>query len=118
MVKIENPKAGDPGRAVRAGRQGRSYFLVFNANKKSITIDLKSDAGKRLALVKDLARKADVFVENFAPGAIERLGLGADVVSKINPGDHLCAGEGVRRGQPVREQPGLRHDRAGRRAAS
>ena len=85
VVKIENPKSGDPGRAILSEPARDSfYFLIFNANKKSLTVDLKSAAGKRLAL--DLARKADVFVENFAPGAIERLGLGWDVLSKLNPG--------------------------------
>ena len=85
VVKIENPKSGDPGRTVLA-EPGRDafYFLIFNANKKSVTIDLKSAAGKKLVL--DLARTADVFVENFAPGAIERLGLGYDVICKLNPG--------------------------------
>src|SRR5262249_18462828 len=59
------------------------YFLLFNANKKSTTINLKAPRG--LELVKALAKEADVFVENFAPGAIERLGLGYDVIAKINP---------------------------------
>ena len=84
VVKVENPKGGDPGRGIFAD-PGRDsfYFLSFNANKKSLTVDLKSAAGKQLVL--DLAKKADVFVENFAPGAIERLGLGWDVLSKVNP---------------------------------
>ena len=59
------------------------YFLLFNANKKSVTVNLKSERG--LALVKDMAKRADIMVENFAPGAIERLGLGYDVVRSINP---------------------------------
>jgi formyl-CoA transferase len=85
VVKVENPKAGDPGRGIFTDPGGDSfYFLTFNANKKSLAVDLKSPAGKQLVL--DLARKADVFVENFAPGAIERLGLGYDVVSGVNPG--------------------------------
>jgi crotonobetainyl-CoA:carnitine CoA-transferase CaiB-like acyl-CoA transferase len=50
------------------------YFLLFNANKKSITVNLKSERG--LDLVKNMAKRADVMVENFAPGAIERLALG------------------------------------------
>ncbi len=84
VVKVENPKGGDPGRGIFAEPGHDSfYFLSFNANKKSLTIDLKSAAGKQLVL--DLAKKADVFVENFAPGAIERLGLGWDVLSKVNP---------------------------------
>ena len=59
------------------------YFLIFNANKKSITADLKSEKG--LAIVKKLAAEADVMIENFAPGVIERLGLGYDEVKKVNP---------------------------------
>src|ERR1700704_5430708 len=60
VVKVENPKGGDPGRSI-FNEPGRDsfYFLIFNANKKSVTVDLKSAAGKKLAL--DLARKADVF---------------------------------------------------------
>ncbi len=74
------------------------YFLTFNANKKSLTVDLKTAAGKKLAL--DLARKADVFVENFAPGAVERLGLGWDVVSKLNPRIIYAQVKGFGEGSP------------------
>jgi CoA-transferase family III len=56
---------------------------LFNANKKSVTVNLKSE--RELRLVKDMARRADVMVENFAPGAIERLGLGYDPVRAVNP---------------------------------
>ncbi|HZB91146.1 MAG TPA: CoA transferase [Stellaceae bacterium] len=86
VVKVENPKGGDPGRSSFRGKPGQDswYFLLFNANKKSVAVDLKSAKG--LALVKDLARRADVFVENFAPGAVERLGLGYDEVRALNPG--------------------------------
>src|SRR5262249_30352445 len=59
------------------------YFLLFNANKKSITVNLKSERG--LELVKNMARRADVMVENFAPGTIERLGLSYEVVRAVNP---------------------------------
>ncbi len=115
VVKIENPKMGDPGRRLRPGQPDNDpyYFHVFNANKKSITLNLKSPRG--LDLVKDMLRKADVCVENFAPGTIERLGLGYDVVRELNPAHHLRAGEGLRRRQPVRAQSRLRHDRAGLR---
>jgi formyl-CoA transferase len=84
VVKLENPRSGDPGRQI-SNPQGADahYFLQYNANKKSITINLKDPRG--LELVKQLVTKADVFAENFAPGAIERLGLGPDVVRKLNP---------------------------------
>src|SRR5262249_43533592 len=70
VVKVENPQGGDPGRSilVEPGKDS-FYFLIFNANKKSLAIDLKSAAGKQLVL--DLARKADVFVEKVAPRAVE-----------------------------------------------
>ena len=84
VVKVENPGGGDPGRALGGpGGKDDPYFLLFNANKRSVTINLKDPKG--LQLVKDMAAKADVFVENFAPGEIERLGLGADVIRAINP---------------------------------
>jgi crotonobetainyl-CoA:carnitine CoA-transferase CaiB-like acyl-CoA transferase len=99
VVKIENPNAGDPGRTILSDPERDSfYFLIFNANKKSVTIDLKTAAGKKLVL--DMARKADVFVENFAPGAIERLGLGYDVVSKANPGIIYAQVKGFGKGSP------------------
>lgn len=99
VVKVENPKAGDPGRSL-GGKPGADdpYFLEFNANKKSVTVNLKDPAG--LQLVKDLAAKADVLVENFAPGAIERLGLGADVVRALNPAIIYCQVKGFGEGSP------------------
>ena len=80
VVKVEPPKGGEAG---RRGVADPYYFMAYNANKKSITVNLKSERG--LALVKDMAKTADVFTENFAPGAVERLGLGYDVVSHLNP---------------------------------
>jgi len=64
VVKIENPKMGDPGRRLRPGQPDTDpyYFHAFNANKKSITVNLKSPKG--LALVKDMISKADVMIEN------------------------------------------------------
>ena len=85
VCKIENPATGDPGRRVGSTKPhvDDPYFLMYNSNKRSVCVNLKDPRG--LQIVKDLAAKADVFMENFAPGAIERLGLGYDVLSKINP---------------------------------
>ena len=85
VVKIENPGAGDPGRRLRKGQPDDDpyYFQMFNANKKSIAINLKSPRG--VQIVKDMLKQADVCVENMAPGTIERLGLGYDVVKALNP---------------------------------
>jgi formyl-CoA transferase len=100
VVKIENPNLGDPGRRRQPGKPDTDpyYFHVFNANKKSIALNLKSPRG--LALVKDLLRKADVCVENFAPGTIERLGLGYDVVRELNPGIIYASVKGFGEGSP------------------
>jgi formyl-CoA transferase len=100
VVKIENPKTGDPGRRLRPGQPDNDpwYFHQFNANKKSLTLNLKSPRG--LEIVRDLLKKADVTVENMAPGTIERLGLGYDEVKKINPGIIYCQVKGFGAGSP------------------
>ena len=100
VVKVENPNRGDPGRRLRPGKPDDDpyYFHVFNANKKSVGVNLKSERG--LALAKDLIRQADVMVENFAPGAIERLGLSYDVVKEINPGLIYAQIKGFGEGSP------------------
>ncbi len=84
VIKVESPKGGDPGRRTGAtqGLDGR-WFLLLNANKKSITVNLKCSQG--IKLIKDMVRRADIFVENFAPGTIERLGLSYEVLREINP---------------------------------
>ncbi len=86
VVKIERPGNGEPARYGYARNDPDKdswYFCQFNANKKSLTLDLKSPEG--LVILKQLLEKADIFIENLAPGTIERLGLGYDVVAKINP---------------------------------
>ena len=86
VVKVENPKGGEPGRILGTGPKPGAdayYFMVYNANKKSVTVNLKSPRG--VALVKEMAAKADVFIENMAPGTIEKLGLGWDVLHALNP---------------------------------
>ncbi len=100
VVKVENPTGGDPGRRTGDTKPHRDdpYFLNYNSNKRSVTVNLKSARG--LEIVKDLARKADIFMENFAPGAIERLGLGYDVLSKINPGIIYGQVKGFGEGSP------------------
>ena len=99
VAKVENPKSGDPGR--RLGPNNKiddPYFLNYNSNKRSITVNLKDPRG--LQIVKDMACKADIFMENFAPGAIERLGLGYDVLSQLNPGIIYGQVKGFGEGSP------------------
>jgi formyl-CoA transferase len=85
VIKVERPGSGEQGRAASSDDPDKDshYFLLLNANKKSVTLDLREDAGRELFW--DLIRKADVMVENFAPGAIERLGLGYEEVREVNP---------------------------------
>jgi crotonobetainyl-CoA:carnitine CoA-transferase CaiB-like acyl-CoA transferase len=100
VVKIENPATGDPGRRLRPGQPDDDpwYFHQFNANKKSLTLNLKAPRG--LEIVRELLKKADVTVENMAPGTIERLGLGYDDVKKLNPGIIYCQVKGFGTGSP------------------
>src|ERR1700738_2781223 len=101
VVKVENPSSGEPGRTAFAGPPGSPdsfYFFEFNANKKSVTVNLKSERG--LTLVKDMAKKADVMIENMAPGTIERLGLGYDAIRTLNPGIIYAQIKGFGEGSP------------------
>ncbi|GAB4321593.1 MAG: formyl-CoA transferase [Dehalococcoidia bacterium] len=83
VVKVESP-AGDPGRRSFArGDEDSQYFLNYNANKRSVVIDLKQPRGRELLLA--LAPKFDVFVENYGPGVIEALDIGYDVMRERNP---------------------------------
>src|SRR6266545_3488540 len=94
VVKIENPKSGDPGRRIAstdAKAADSFYFKILNANKKSATVDLKTERG--VQLVKELVKKADVFAENLAPGTIERLGLGYDMIAQAAGGTMSVTGE-------------------------
>ena len=100
VVKIENLRTGDPGRRRQPGKPDNDpwYFHQFNANKKSVTLNLKSPRG--LEIVKNLLKKADVTVENMAPGTIERLGLGYDVIRALNPGIIYAQVKGFGEGSP------------------
>src|SRR5918911_720952 len=85
VIKVEEPTQGDQGRRASTDKVGVDsyYFMLLNANKRSVTLNLKEERGKEI--LRKMIEQADVFVENFGPGVIERLGFGYDVVSKINP---------------------------------
>ncbi len=85
IIKIEMPGKGEPERqAMPKTPQGESYqFFSYNRGKKSVTLNLKSPKGVEIA--RKLAAKADILVENFAPGGMERLGLDYEGICKINP---------------------------------
>ena len=86
VIKIEQPGSGDDTRQWGPPFQGdqAAYFLAVNRNKRSLAVDLKSPQGR--ALVRQLALKSDVVVENFRPGTAARLGLGYEELSRENPG--------------------------------
>ena len=84
VVKVERPDTGDDSRAFGPFVEGESaYFISINRNKKSLTLNLKSTEGK--AIFKELVKEFDILVENFRPGTMDKLGLGYDVLSEINP---------------------------------
>ncbi len=84
VIKVEPPIKGEQGRNSSAeGGKDSLYFVQLNTNKKSVTCDLKTAQGKELLTY--LIKKGDVFVENFAPGVIDRLGFSSQEVLKINP---------------------------------
>lgn len=88
VIKIEKPGTGDPLRWIYPKDQVGLFYKMQARNKQSITLDLKHPEGKALFL--DLVARSDVLVENFRPGVMERLGLGWDVLSEINPRLILC----------------------------
>ncbi len=84
IIKIETPGTGDPIRGWRTVKNGTSLWWHSHArNKKSVTVNLKSEAGQQI--VRDLCQGADVLVENFRPGQMERWNLGPDVIKSVNP---------------------------------
>ena len=80
VIKVE-PIGGDKTRRLRGA--GAGYFPMYNRNKKSIATNLKSPEGK--AAVLELIKSADVFIENFRPGALDKLGCGYDDLKALNP---------------------------------
>src|SRR5438046_5284678 len=86
VIKLEEPKGGDIARRNMRDREDSDslFFLLFNANKRSLTLNLKTPRGKEL--FKQVIAKSDVLLENFGPGALDRLGPGWKVLPEINPG--------------------------------
>ncbi len=104
VIKIEPPGSGDETRSFPPFREGEShYYIAVNRGKKSIVVDLKSEAG--VALVKQLAEKCDIVVENYRPGVMDRLGLGYETLSAINPRLIYCAISGFGQNGPLRDRP-------------
>ena len=89
VIKVE-PEGGDHTRRLKGS--GAGYFPMFNRNKRSVYLDLKSEAGKSAAL--ELVASADVVIENFRPGAFTKLGLGPEALLKTNPALIYCSAKG------------------------
>ncbi len=84
VIKVEPPGRGENSRAYGPFVEGESlYTMVFNRNKRSLTLDLRADAGK--SVLRELLGKADVLVENFVPGTLEKMGFDWDTLQKLNP---------------------------------
>ncbi|MGC8659842.1 MAG: CaiB/BaiF CoA transferase family protein [Desulfomonilaceae bacterium] len=83
VVKVENPSGGDYSRALMGDGNSSPFFEAVNRNKKSVTLNLKDPEGKSIFL--SLLKTCDVVIDGFRPGTMERLGLGYDDTSKVNP---------------------------------
>jgi crotonobetainyl-CoA:carnitine CoA-transferase CaiB-like acyl-CoA transferase len=106
VIKVERPGSGDGTRQWGPPWVGdeSAYFLSVNRNKKSITLNLKTDEGK--TIVKRLAADADVVIENFKPGTMARMGLDYETLSADNPGLIFCAISGYGQNGRYRDRPG------------
>jgi crotonobetainyl-CoA:carnitine CoA-transferase CaiB-like acyl-CoA transferase len=93
VIRVE-PIAGDKTRTLKGS--GAGYFAMYNRNKKSIRLDLKSAEG--LGIARELVARADILIENFRPGAMDRLGLGYDAMSEENPRLIYCSTHGFLKG--------------------
>lgn len=106
VIKIEPPGTGDPLRKWRKLHQGTSlWWYVQSRNKKSVALDLRAEQGQQI--VRELAAEADILVENFRPGTLEKWGLGWEALSVRNPGLIMLRISGYGQTGPYRERPGF-----------
>ncbi len=104
VIKVEPPGSGDETRTFPPFRDGEShYYLAINRGKKSIVVDLKT--GEGVQLIKDLAARCDILVENYRPGVMDRLGLGYDTLAAIHPGLIYCSISGFGATGPMADKP-------------
>ncbi|MCX9154923.1 CoA transferase [Niveibacterium sp. 24ML] len=106
VIKVESPEGGDPLRQWRKMHEGTSLWWYVQArNKQSVTLNLKHPDGVRIA--RELCASADLVIENFRPGVMEKLGLGWDVLSAANPGLVMVRLSGFGQTGPMAQQPGF-----------
>ena len=105
VIKIEEPEKGDETRSWTPFWNGEStQFLSFNRNKRSLSLDLKTEEG--IEIVSKLAAGADVMIESFRSGALDRMGLGYEAISRLNPRIVYCSVSGYGRTGPMADMPG------------
>ena len=105
VIKIENPKGGDDSRAFGPHVNGESaYFAMLNRSKEGITLNLKEPEGKRIFL--EMVKKADIVIENYRPGVMDKLGLGYDVLKEVNDQIIYGAVSGYGSYGPYSQRPG------------
>lgn len=105
VIKIETPGRGDDSRCFPPFKNGRSlYYINLNRGKRSMTLNLKHPEGKRI--FKELAKRCDVLIENFRPGTMEKLGLGYEVLKRLNPRLIYASISGFGRTGPYRTRLG------------
>ena len=106
VIKVESPDGGDPLRKWRKLYEGTSlWWFVQARNKQSITLNLKHEAGREV--LKKLLSDADILIENFRPGVLEKLGLGWDVLHALNPKLVMVRLSGFGQSGPMKDQPGF-----------
>jgi crotonobetainyl-CoA:carnitine CoA-transferase CaiB-like acyl-CoA transferase len=105
VIKVEDTDAGDESRTWPPKKDGETAaYLLFNRNKRGMTLDLKSPEG--VEVIKALVKKSDVLVENFRTGTMEGFGLGYDVLAEINPRLIYCSVSAFGRTGPRKDSPG------------
>src|ERR1700727_717312 len=103
VIKIEDPEGGDAFRGWGPSGGYASMFQAFNRNKRSLTLNLRHPESR--AIVAKLAETADVFIENFRPGAADKLGIGYAALSALNPRLVYCSITGLGRDGPYAQRP-------------
>ena len=106
IIRVERPGAGDETRQWGPPWKGdqSAYYLSINRNKKSITVDLKKKPGQEI--IRRLAQRSDILLENFLPGTLAELGLGYENIKALNPGIVYASVTGYGQTGPYKDQPG------------
>ncbi len=105
VIKIERPGIGESSREMPSfSFEGEgAYFIAMNRNKKSMTLDLKTEKGKQI--FHELAKKSDVVIDNYRPGAVKKLGVDYDTLKKMNPRIICCSISGYGQTGPFKDRP-------------